>query len=439
MIMAPILQMKKEMKVKVQELVPVFVVEKQDIGLLSVSSSPKERSNDIQSPAKKVGHSANFVRGVKGEVTSYWGNLLLTPYLRECAELGITFPFIRVPELKETYCNYVDPAMSQSVDEKWLSWLEKGIIEPGETLLVMALGTVPKKNGQVRVIHDCRPLNRYVYDMPFSMDGLKEVAKFIKANDWLTSVDLKDGYEHVPIHIDFRKYFGVNWNGQTMRFAKLGFGFKLSPVLFQALMDSVALEASRRIGYKSVFVYLDDFLIRGSSKLDCLNNTNILLKVLNQLVLKPNWSKCLLEPQQSIEYLGKVWNSKLGIVTNDESHNDRIKSKCSKLIKSKTATVNELESFLGVLEWSARTMSLSRCWKRFLQIDLQNWKTLQDRGVDGGRLGGIGVFNYNNDCLGNAKWQVNAKRQKDAKWQLSLKSVKELKWWRDHCDDWIPF
>ena len=103
------------------------------------------------------------------------------------------------------------------------------MLEIGETVLVLALGAVPKKNGKIRVIHDCRPLNRCVEEKRFSLDGIVEVAKFIKSGDWIASIDLKDGYEHVEIHKSVRKYFGACWKGETLRFARLGYGFKLAP------------------------------------------------------------------------------------------------------------------------------------------------------------------------------------------------------------------
>ena len=121
-----------------------------------------------------------------------------------------------------------------------------GVLGIVETVLVLALGVVPRRMGRLRVIHDCKLLNKCVEEKRFSLDGIVEVAKFIKSGDWMASVDLKDGYEHVEIHRNVRKYFGACWKGETLRFARLGYGFKLSPYLFQGIMESVVNEINKK-------------------------------------------------------------------------------------------------------------------------------------------------------------------------------------------------
>jgi hypothetical protein len=207
---------------------------------------------------------------------------------------GVHFPFIKEP-MRVYKENYVLKENSADVDVKWEEWKRIGVIEKGEVILIMALGTVPKKNKKIRIIHDCRPINKYVPDVSHSLDGIAEVAKFIKPGDWLCSIDLKDGYQHISIHEDWRKYFGVKWRGEIRRFAKLGFGFKLSPFIFQGLMDAVVRENNRRMGGLFYFVYLDDFLIRGSTKLQTENACQKLMDLLEELGLVMNLEKKSME------------------------------------------------------------------------------------------------------------------------------------------------
>ena len=312
--------------------------------------------------------------------------------------------------------NYVTQENVAAVDEKWEEWKRKEVVEEGEVALIMALGTTPKPGGKVRVIHNCVPINACVPDMPYSMDGIAEVAKFLRLGDWICKIDLKDGYEHVPIHKDWRKYFGVSWKGEVRRFAKLGFGFKLSPVLFQALMDAVKDESNRRSGYNAVFVYLDDFLVRGDSEGQCLEALGGLRGLLAEMGLEVNVGKSVFVPCQELEYLGKVWNVEEGKVYNSRKKIEEIERFCRDLLRKNSKTpIKELEIFLGKLEWIARTLQMSRCWKRSLLMELRSWRSL-----DRERTEGLGVRGS-----GYSGW-------------LSAASRRELKWWRDNAGKWMP-
>lgn len=365
--------------------------------------------------AEPIGVGSRLVEAGKAVRTlnaAAWKKLDLTPYLLGTALEGVRFPLDRRP--RRTFeKNYVKAEKAAEVDAKWEEWKAKGVTEEGPVDLVMAMGTVPKPNNKVRVVHNCTPINSCTPDMPYSMDGIAEVAKFLGLGDWLCKIDLRDGYEHVPIHRNWRKFFGVSWKGEVRRFAKLGFGFKLSPVLFQALMDAVASKCNEVVGERVVFVYLDDFLIRGSSLEECRKNLGVLRGWLEDLGLEVNELKSVFEPQQELEYLGKVWNTRIGKVLNSEKRVSEIESECRRLLTAGQATLKEMEVFLGKLEWVARTLQLARCWKRTLLMEVRFWR-------DRVRMEGLGV------------------RGSGYSGQFSAGSRRELKWWRDNVRHWMP-
>ena len=75
-------------------------------------------------------------------------------------------------------------------------------------------------------------------------------------------------------------------------------------------------EVNKRANERRSFVFLDDFLIRGTGKEGCRVNLQILQSVLVELGLNMNMEKSKLEPCQELEYIGKVWNTKTGEVKN---------------------------------------------------------------------------------------------------------------------------
>ena len=108
--------------------------------------------------------------------------------------------------------------------------------------MCLCTGCSVEEEWEDQIDHNCVPVNETVEDFSFSLDGIKEVAQFVSKGDWLASFDLKDGYTHVRIREDFRKYFGVVGRVRRCAYARLGFGFKLSPVIFQTLMGACGEE-----------------------------------------------------------------------------------------------------------------------------------------------------------------------------------------------------
>ena len=61
---------------------------------------------------------------------------------------------------------------------------------------VSPIGCVPKKEGKFRLIHDLRHLNSHCESIKFKQEDIRTVEQIIQPNDFLTSVDLKDGFYH---------------------------------------------------------------------------------------------------------------------------------------------------------------------------------------------------------------------------------------------------
>ena len=55
---------------------------------------------------------------------------------------------------------------------------------------------------------DCRRINKYIKDPSFPEEDISAVADLIEADDNLITVDIKDGFQHVPIYVKSRKVIG---------------------------------------------------------------------------------------------------------------------------------------------------------------------------------------------------------------------------------------
>ena len=146
----------------------------------------------------------------------------------------------------------------------------------GKQNVISALGAIPKPNSsEVRLIRDAfRPytksLNSYaklVQDATHYVSLDQVVVGKLQPKGWLAKVDLWHAYRCVPISPSNYCVTGLKWKFTGSKHYKyfydtrLLFGAQRSPGIFQRITESVTCMLVHRRGYKSVFVYLDDFII----------------------------------------------------------------------------------------------------------------------------------------------------------------------------------
>lgn len=155
-------------------------------------------------------------------------------------------------------CGGAATFVSQTLED----WLRAGAIrllgKAGEIdppHLVMPLTIEPTKP---RLCHDERFLNLWIRDSPFTLETLKDVPRIIKPGDFVTSCDHKAGYQHIKLHPDSQKYFGIQWAGFYLVYTTLPFGFKASTYVYQSLSSATA-GYIRSLGV-STLAYIDDSL-----------------------------------------------------------------------------------------------------------------------------------------------------------------------------------
>jgi hypothetical protein len=106
-----------------------------------------------------------------------------------------------------------------------------------------------------------------------------------------------------------------------------------------------------------------------------------------------------------------------------------VERECRALLREK-CSVERLWSLLGKIEWLARTMPFSRCWKRTMLMELRFRMDLAKREV---RQPGLG-FRVSGSALGGSldcgsDWKL-------MEFDLTMGSRRELKWWINHAGDW---
>ena len=125
------------------------------------------------------------------------------------------------------------------VDMEIKSLLDKGVIvlcdhEPGE--FISPIFTVPKKDGNVRLILNLKRLNSFIKNSHFKMDTIHTILKLVTPNCWMVSLDLKDAYYSVKIHSDFQKYLKFTYHGLLYKYTVFPNGLSTCPRKFTKMM-----------------------------------------------------------------------------------------------------------------------------------------------------------------------------------------------------------
>ena len=83
----------------------------------------------------------------------------------------------------------------------------------GEVLppfLVLPLTVEPIKP---RLCHDARFLNLWMQDIPFKLDSVTHIPRYVGRDTYQTVVDDKSGYDHLLLNPESHTYFGIQWGG----------------------------------------------------------------------------------------------------------------------------------------------------------------------------------------------------------------------------------
>ena len=187
---------------------------------------------------------------------------------------------------------------------------------------------------------DFRYLNTQTEDFRYTIPDLQELTEsFAECTpNFITSVDLSQGFFQVGISGDSQRYTAFNTPYGTFKFLRLPMGLRQSPNFFQLLMDKIL----KGLTFEKVLCYLDDLCIVSDTFENHLKDIHEVLQRLEQSGLKLGPSKCSFAQQKSV-FLGH------------EISKDGIRPPPQKLEIIKTymppRNAKELKCALGLFNW----------------------------------------------------------------------------------------
>ena len=80
--------------------------------------------------------------------------------------------------------------------------------------------------------HDGRFSNVWMCDMPFSLDSISDLPRYVQRDTYQTVLDDKSGYDHILLTEESRTFFGIQSGGWYFTYNMLPFGWKIAPYVY---------------------------------------------------------------------------------------------------------------------------------------------------------------------------------------------------------------
>ena len=211
-----------------------------------------------------------------------WEVLGSSPKVITTLREGYTLPFRFRPNLTRSptvISNYQNQSKQAHLLEALYQLVNKNAVEPVANQSSLGfynrLFLVPKPNNQWRPVLDLSTLNTFLNTESFKMETPETIRTSLQTGEWVTSIDFKDAYFHIPIHSQSRKYMGFHIQARSYQFKALPFGLSTTPMEFTVVAKEVKLMALQR-GIR-IHQYLNEWLVRATSHQTCLQHTQTLV------------------------------------------------------------------------------------------------------------------------------------------------------------------
>ncbi|CAG9138027.1 unnamed protein product [Plutella xylostella] len=290
---------------------------------------------------------------------------------------GYRIPFRKKPPLVKLSgkIKSFETQSSEEMTNEIQKMLHNGAIRHSnhETGFLSTMFLRKKSDGTNRPIFNLKKLNQYVHAPQFKLLNHHRIPTVLDPDTFMTKIDISQAYYHVPIVPTHCRFLSLAYEGETFEMTCLPLGLASAPYAFARITSWLAHWLRHTAGVK-VVVYLDDFLIVHQNPDVLRRQAKLVVRKLEELGWTVNKKKSSLEPSQSLEYLGIVWNTK----SNQKMLSDVKVKQTESLIQSfqrkKHWSWQGAKILLGKLNFASFVVPLGRLHCRWLQIESNRLK-----------------------------------------------------------------
>jgi len=217
---------------------------------------------------------------------------------------GVRLPFTKLPECSELPNRKFNAQQAAFLDSELKNLVNSGVIKKcsEKPIVVSPLNVVPKKGkNQWRLIIDLREINSCIDAPKFSNENINVISSLVHENDLFVTLDLTNGFYHVPVAQEHQTYLGFQWKKQFYCWKNLPFGLNASPYFFAKTLKPV-LSYVRAKGLRTA-LYVDDWFLAAQPN-TIENHKNFLVSTLESLGWTINYKKSSLVPESTKTWIG---------------------------------------------------------------------------------------------------------------------------------------
>lgn len=346
------------------------------------SSEGREAENTAPQSSERLPASSGsdqadrVVGGRLGKYWELWSSI--SPYIATQLREGFRLPWISRPARLTPRQPTLNPQESAQVDREIERALEKQAIREipdSEARCINPVFTVAKRGSEERrMIVDLREVNKLLRVPRFKTTTFREAKLLITPNCWMTKIDIKDAFWHLPVHPSDQPYLAFQWRGKTYCHQVAPFGLSISPLFLAKTMRPLMAKINSS-GISSC-IYVDDALIVSETQQEAQQATEYTVQTFEEAGFLVNREKSQLIPTQEIVYLGMAIDSKTMTVRAPSGKLNKAKMAIRKMLQMPSWTVRELASLLGLINSLADGLFQTRVFTS----GLQQWKKCWQEG-----------------------------------------------------------
>lgn len=173
-----------------------------------------------------------------------------------------------------------------------------GVLEPDKDSPWAAPAfVIPKKDGSVRFLSDCRRLNKWLERHYFPLTKIQDILRELPQPCFVTTLDLVMGYYSRELALQSRPFTAIVLPWGKYRYCRLPMGISTAPNEFHAVMTQLIGDLT------FVRIYLDDVLILSQTFDEHLHHIEVVMKRLLEAGVVVNAAKSKFSAT-SVDYRG---------------------------------------------------------------------------------------------------------------------------------------
>ena len=203
---------------------------------------------------------------------------------------GKSFSIVVDPSVPANFCKArtVPYTLREKVDKELSRLQEEGIISPiSNSPWAAPVVLVLKSDGGIRLCGDYKlTVNRAASMDTYPIPSMHDLFSNLAGGVIFSKLDMSQAYAQLCLNDQSKQFTVINTHRGLFQYNRLSFGISSAPGIFQRAMEELLH------GIEGVRVYLDDILIKGSTREEHDKTLRLVLSKLQSAGLKLKLGKC---------------------------------------------------------------------------------------------------------------------------------------------------